>query len=140
MKIITSVFALGALLSSFIATETAFAQGSFTDKIRGGLTSAARPSGLSETGDLYSLIGGVINVVLGFLGILLFALFIYAGFLWMTAGGNTEQVQKAKGLITNAIIGLIITASAFAISDFVIGQLGAVTSGTTPAGGESPSS
>jgi hypothetical protein len=125
------------IAAGLLFSETAAAQ-SFTEKIRGGLQTAARPSGLSETGDLYTIIGGVINAVLGILGVLLFALLVYAGFLWMTAGGNTEQVQKAKGLITNAVIGLIIIASAFAIADFVIGQLGAVTSGTGAAGGESP--
>jgi len=57
-------------------------------------------------------------------------LIIYAGFLWMTAGGNPEQVDKAKQWLTNAIIGLAIILAAYAISGFVIDNLFAAT-GTT---------
>lgn len=77
-----------------------------------------------ETGqDLPTIIGRIINVVLGFLGILLLVYILYAGFLWMTAGGNEDNVKKAKAMIKNAIIGLIIVVAAFAISNFVLGSI-----------------
>jgi hypothetical protein len=40
----------------------------------------------------------------------------------MTAGGNEDQVKKAKKFITNALIGLVITLSAYALTSFIVGQ------------------
>jgi hypothetical protein len=76
---------------------------------------------------LEQMVGSIINVVLGFLGIVLLGLLLYAGFTWMTAGGDEDKVKKAKGMITNAIIGLVIIVAAFAISSFVLGSLVNVT-------------
>jgi hypothetical protein len=73
--------------------------------------------------ELPDIIGQLINIVLGFMGILLLAYLLYAGFLWMTAGGDSKQVDKAKDMIRNAIIGLIIIVASFAISNFVLTQL-----------------
>ncbi len=67
----------------------------------------------------------IINSVLGLLGVIFLVLIIYAGFLWMTATGNDEQVTKAKNILIRAIIGVIIIVAAYAISFFV---LSAVTS------------
>jgi len=48
--------------------------------------------------------GRIINVLLGLLAFIMLFLILYAGFLWMTAGGNEEQITKAKAYIRNAII------------------------------------
>lgn len=70
--------------------------------------------------DLPQIIGRYIQIFLGFLGVIALVLVVYGGFLWMTAAGNEEQVTKAKDLLKNAIIGLIIITLAFAITNFVI--------------------
>jgi hypothetical protein len=44
---------------------------------------------------------------------------IYAGILWMTAEGNDQQVAKAKSLLINSIIGIIIVFAAYAITSFI---------------------
>lgn len=69
---------------------------------------------------LPALIGNIINIVLGLLGLIFVVLIVYGGFLWMTAGGGKEQIDKAKGILTNSIIGLIIVIAAYAISAYVI--------------------
>lgn len=71
----------------------------------------------------------IINVSLGLLGIIALVLIVYAGFLWMTAGGNSEQVDKAKGILFASVIGLIIILSAYSISKFVITNLFKATTG-----------
>jgi len=68
-------------------------------------------------------VGQIISILLSFVGVLFFILMIYAGILWMTAQGNEQQVSKAKNLLINATIGLIITLAAYAITYFVIGRL-----------------
>jgi hypothetical protein len=69
---------------------------------------------------IQSIIVFVINAVLGLLGVIFLVLILYAGFLWMTAGGNDEQVGKAKKLLTNSIIGVVVIVAAYAISYFVL--------------------
>jgi hypothetical protein len=80
-------------------------------------------AGIGAETPLPVIIGRIINIVLGFLGVLLLIYILYAGFLWMTAGGNEENVKKAKSMLKNAIIGLVIIVAAFAISTFVFDQL-----------------
>ncbi|QQR60456.1 hypothetical protein IPH19_03515 [Candidatus Uhrbacteria bacterium] len=87
---------------------------------------------IGQTGDqstrLPIIIGNIINVVLGFMGIVLLFYLLYGGFLWMTSGGDSKGVDAAKTMIRNAIIGLVIIVSSYAISSFVLAQLLIVTS------------
>ncbi|MFH2063455.1 MAG: hypothetical protein ABIJ46_04900 [bacterium] len=69
--------------------------------------------------DLLDIVGSVIFAAMGLLGVVLLVLILYGGFLWMTAGGNDDQVGKAKKIITNSVIGLVIIMAAYAIATFV---------------------
>jgi len=69
------------------------------------------------------LIGKFIKLLLTLVGSIFLVLVIYGGFLWMTAGGNEEQVTKAKNMIKSATIGLAIILSAYAITYFVVSKL-----------------
>lgn len=86
-------------------------------------------------GDIRAVIGQVIQVVLGFLGVVALALIVYAGFLWMTAGGEEEKVTRAKQIITQAAIGLAIVLSAYALSTFIISRLMSATDANGGGGG-----
>lgn len=100
-----------------------------------GLQEAAAGSGLAGgctgTDCLSQIVGQVINIVLGFLGIVLLAILIYAGFLWMTAGGDETKVKTARSTIVNAIAGLLVIAASYAITSFVISQLGSIAGGSS---------
>lgn len=85
--------------------------------------------GLSDT-DPRLIIAKIIRVVLGFLGIIALVLILYAGWLYMTSGGDSAKVDKAKKILSNALIGLIIILSAFAIATFIINYLNRAVSGT----------
>lgn len=63
--------------------------------------------------------GQIIGIVLSFIGVIFLILMIYAGIMWMTAAGNDQQVTKAKDLMINAVIGLIIVFAAYAITAYV---------------------
>ncbi len=92
----------------------------------GQLDEAQSEVGFAQT-DIATMIGTIIGVALSVLGILLLLLIIYAGFLWMTAGGETDKTKKAKDYMINAVIGLIITLAAYAISQFVINAIQGTT-------------
>ncbi len=84
--------------------------------------------------DLTVLIGNLVSIVLGFLGIIMVLLIIYGGYLWMTSQGDSAQVEKAKTLIKNAIIGVAIILLSYIITHFVIISLqGAMIDGGTAA-------
>jgi cytochrome bd-type quinol oxidase subunit 2 len=77
----------------------------------------------TETGGLPALVGQIINIFLSIMGVLFVILMVYGGYTWMTSYGAEQKVTKAKNLIVDAVIGLIIIMAAFAISNFIIGRL-----------------
>jgi hypothetical protein len=82
----------------------------------------------------------VINTFLSLLGIIFVILVLWAGYNWMTAGGDETKVTKAKATISRAIIGLIIIVAAYAITYFVFHALesgNAINSSTNPSEGGS---
>ena len=102
-------------------------------EIQQGLKNVGEQSGLpgGESGAMYTIVGKVVGIVVGLLGLILAVFIVYGGAMWMTSGGNEEQIKKAKAMIINAIIGLVIVLLAYAISSFIIDKLaGAVA--TTP--------
>ncbi len=89
-----------------------------------------------EATDPRTIAAQVINVFLGLLAIIAVSLVIYGGFVWMTSEGNEEKVSKAKKILKNGVIGLIIILAAWGIVTFIFrslspgGQSG--SSGITP--------
>ncbi len=93
------------------------------------------PFGLQKVGSLLPLGGEdirviaakIIRIALSLLGIIAVALILYAGFTWMTSGGNEEKIASAKKTLINATIGLAIIMSSFAITQFIISRLAMAT-------------
>jgi hypothetical protein len=75
------------------------------------------------SGDIRLTVIRIINVFLGLLGIIAVVLNVYAGYTWMTAGGNDDKVETAKKTILSATVGLAIILSAYAITRFVATNL-----------------
>lgn len=75
------------------------------------------------SGDIRQTAAQIINVALGFLGIIAVVIVLLGGFKYMIAGGNDEKTNEAKKLIISGIIGLAIILSAWAITSFVISRL-----------------
>jgi len=65
----------------------------------------------------------LINVILGFLGIIATVIILLGGFKWMTAGGNEDKIGEAKGLMTAGFIGLLIILASWGIAKFVVNLL-----------------
>ena len=114
----------GSVIVAVLVPAFALAQG--LKNTLGNLQNVAGPAGVAESGDVGSIVGTIINSALTLVGLIFLVLMVYAGFLWMTARGEEEQINKAKKIITGTIIGLIITVSAYAITVFVTGRFGAV--------------
>ena len=77
--------------------------------------------------DIRVIIARIIRAFLGLLGIIAVSIMVYAGYVWMTSGGNEEIIGFAKKTLINATIGLAIILSAFAIVQFVLNALADAT-------------
>jgi len=65
-------------------------------------------------------IAHIVNFIASFVSYLAIAAVIYAGYLYVTARGEEDQVTKAKNVIWGALIGILLAAGAFAIVSTVI--------------------
>ncbi len=70
-----------------------------------------------------ALIGTIIGYVLAFVGVIFFGIMVYGGFLWMTARGAGDQVKKAKDMIEQAAIGIVIVFISYVVTNFVLKTL-----------------
>ncbi len=73
--------------------------------------------------DIATVIVRIISYITGAVGIILLVMLIYGGVMYMTSAGNEEQAGKAKKVLTYAIIGIIIVALSFAITQFIVSAL-----------------
>lgn len=80
-----------------------------------------------QASDPRAVAARIINVALGFLGIIAVVIVLYGGFMWMTAAGNEERISKAKQILTAGVIGLVIIVMAWAIASYVVKTLMNVT-------------
>lgn len=123
----------GSIFSAAVSTPATQAQNSTpTDFGVGQIDNS------TQLGDrnLIDTVSQIINVALGLLGIVAVVVILIGGFKWMTASGNEEQVDEARDVIFQGIIGLAIVLSAWAITRFVISNLSEATgSGTGSDGG-----
>ena len=121
LAVIALVMMGGTALIASPASAVGFEAGSPS----GALSQAASQTtlGASSEDQIFITIGQLVNIALGLLGIIFFVLLVYAGFLWMTAGGEEDQVSEAKKLMINGVVGLILILTAYAITGFVVGAL-----------------
>ncbi|MFA6017692.1 MAG: Ig-like domain-containing protein [Patescibacteria group bacterium] len=115
--------------SFFVAIGFLIAVPFFAFAADANLATVGTGGGFADT-DLLTIIGRVINVALSLLGVICLILFVYAGAIWMTAGGDGKRVEKAKAILINAVVGLVITLSAYAIATFILNTLGGATGGS----------
>ncbi|OGH62287.1 MAG: hypothetical protein A2848_01060 [Candidatus Magasanikbacteria bacterium RIFCSPHIGHO2_01_FULL_50_8] len=123
-----SFFVLSFLFSIIVAAVTA--QPALVHAQAGGTGTTADPYGLEGTRKqtpqyanakktLPELIGSVISVALSLIGFVFLGLALYAGYKWMTAQGNTKDVDTARDTLINATIGIILIVAAYAITNFI---------------------
>ncbi len=92
----------------------------------GGETTSSDKYGLEEAGAGLSntpisvRVSTMIGAIVGFVGVIFLVLMIYGGLTWMTAGGNEEKIGKAKKIIVNSTIGIVIVMLSYAITYYII--------------------
>ncbi|MBU2051886.1 hypothetical protein KKH13_01615 [Patescibacteria group bacterium] len=65
--------------------------------------------------DLELIVKNIFNIIIPLAGMAAFVVLIVGGFQYLTAGGDPKKVQQAQGIITGAIIGIIVTLGVYLI-------------------------
>ncbi len=79
--------------------------------------------GKDEEKELQGHIRDTLTQVYTWVGIIAVVVIVIGGILYMTSAGNQEKIKNAKKAITYAVIGLVVTLMAFAITSLVIGAI-----------------
>jgi len=114
----------GRQLPFHVMRDTLLAQATAaSNTVLQGLGIAGNQAGYSNSESLAVIVARLINALLAATGIVLVCILVYAGFLYLTAGGDQDKVKGAKRMILNSIIGIVIMTASYAISLFVIQSL-----------------
>jgi len=118
------------LLSFVFLTLFAFLAASSALPVRADDSLVGSQVGLEDIGrttfgdatptDIRLTMARVINVVLGFIGIVFLVLTVMGGFQYMTSAGNEEKTSEALAMIRSAVIGLVIVMAAWALTRYSI--------------------
>ncbi len=73
--------------------------------------------------ELVGLANNVIQFLVGLISVFGALIMVYAGYLLVTSRGNVSQMERAKGMFTNVLIGIVIMLSAFLVVNTVLGIL-----------------
>jgi hypothetical protein len=75
--------------------------------------------------DLITLVNKVISFLLFYLATPLAGIiFAWAGFIYITSGGDTSKIKKAKTMLTNVLVGYVIALAAWLIVKTILNILG----------------
>lgn len=130
-KLKTKKFALSLSLLFFLSLgllslsqniSSAQATSLWDQQINSGIDTEIGIKAFGETNtpqDIRVTMAKVIKVFLGLLGLIFLIMIIWAGFKWMTSGGNEEQVKEAQSQMLRAFIGLAIILASWGITEMV---------------------
>ncbi|HBU07322.1 MAG TPA: hypothetical protein DEB09_04545 [Candidatus Magasanikbacteria bacterium] len=78
---------------------------------------------VNDPGALSKRIGKIISVALSMLGVVFLLLTFYAGYLWLLARGEEEDIKKAQKILSTAVIGILIVVGAYGTTNLVVSGL-----------------
>ena len=114
--------ALLALFSSIAVATAMLAPSALAASCGNVETSIIDCSSANDTtgSSVVALLVTAIQVLTGAVGIVAIGALIYAGILYAAASGNSSQVAKAKELIANTVIGLVLFAGMALLLNYLI--------------------
>ncbi len=101
-----------------------------TDAAKGGVyefktvkqeAAGLNPMDISGPSDLFA---NAINLMMAFIGSVAILLYIYGGFLWMSAAGNADRVGRAKTILIWTTFGAVAMAASYMIVKTVLEKVG----------------
>lgn len=120
---ITNIIISILLMSGFVMTGTAFAAPSLKDEsctIVGGCGEEIQMPNKELQGDTLQAFLKIVFAISGVLSVLFVAI---GGFKYTMSTGDPNSIQSAKNTILYALVGLVVSISAFTIVSLVIGKV-----------------
>ena len=117
--IILSILLISSTISPY-ASLASFRAPDVSNPPEQGTIPDPEASGIFGGTSFIEAVSLIINWLLGFIGIIVFVIFLFAGFEYATAGGDQSKAEEAQKRMANAIIGLIIIFFAFVASNVVL--------------------
>src|SRR3989339_1006283 len=70
--------------------------------------------------DLRSNVRIALNVIFGFLGIVVIVMIVYGAFEWLTSMGSDDKVKKGRDTMLWAAVGAVAIAVAWTVTSFIL--------------------
>lgn len=71
--------------------------------------------------DFYTLLANVVQILLAVVGLLSVIFIVVGGIMYILSTGDPGRIQRAKNIVKNSMIGLIIALVSYAAVNFVAG-------------------
>ncbi|OGG09503.1 hypothetical protein A2154_02285 [Candidatus Gottesmanbacteria bacterium RBG_16_43_7] len=81
-------------------------------------------NGAASISCLEPLFANVVTALVSFIGLVLFIMLIVGGYNYLFAGGDAKKMEKAKGTLSAAVIGLVVIVAAWLIILLIINFTG----------------
>ncbi len=118
-KIILSLIIIATI--TFFAVNAVSAINQVVDTTSADSTGETKyKTGNYQVSDLVNLAIVVANIIWGISGSLALLAFIYGGVIFIISSGSSERVNKAKAIITGAVVGLVIVFTSYTIVFFIV--------------------
>ena len=116
--------AVATLGTAAMVAPSVAATGETTNSPAGTYTGGTtQQAATGRNDDLMSVLTTIINVALGVIGFIAVVMIILGGVQYTTSSGDAAKVTKAKNTILYGIVGLVVALLAFAIVNFVLGNI-----------------
>lgn len=86
--------------------------------------------GQCDIADIFIVGNTITKLILGLSGSIMLLMMIYGGFLLLTSGGSSGQIDKAKKILVGSVIGIVIVFVAYTAVEFILGALGVPNAGS----------
>ena len=83
-----------------------------------------KKSGNGDEDKVIAKVQQILNIIYFWVGIVAVVIIIAGGIMLSVSMGNPQQIEKGKKMIIGAVVGLVITLSAFAITYLIVKALG----------------
>ncbi len=89
------------------------------------INSSASQNGIPNQFDSVSgIISLAFKVVISAAGAIFILMFLFGGIQYLTSAGNEEGSTKARKLLVDAVVGLVIVLASFAVGTWLLAQFG----------------
>lgn len=87
-----------------------------------------KQAGFVKNFTIAEVVATIFQVIINLSAAIFLLMLLYGGFTYLTAGSNEESTEKAKKIMLNALVGLIIVTAAYGIGTWILNALGVPTS------------